>query len=424
MHDYRDDLTLMRDRRFALLLAARTVSMLASSFAPVALAFGVLDLPGATPSTLSTVLAAEAVPLVLFMLAGGVIADRYPRHRVLMTGELLSAAAFSLLATMLLRGGAPVWALCGAAAFSGIAMAVVWPALTGIIPDVVPSTRLQSANALIGLGSNAARVTGLVASGAVVVFVGAGWALVGSAAMFAVAGVLVALLRLDRSHLADRSSSVVRDLRDGWREFSSRSWLWVVVVQFSVMVMALQAAHGVLGPVVARQELGGAAAWSAVLAGEAVGMIVGVLVAVRLRPRRPILVATLFTFPATLPYLLLGASAPLWSVVLAAFAMGVCFDIFGVLWQTSLQREVPPEALSRVSSYDALGSLMLGPIGLLIAGPAAVAFGAHQALLGCAAIMTLTTGLALLSRGVRDMRPRPEPAGPDSTPPAPAEVVA
>ena len=373
MHDYRDDLTLLRDRRFALLLAARTVSMLASSFAPVALAFGVLDLPGATPSTLSTVLAAEAVPLVVFMLAGGVIADRYPRHRVLMTGELFSAAAFSLLATMLLRGGAPVLALCGAAALSGIAMAVVWPALTGIIPDVVPPTRLQSANALIGLGSNAARVTGLVASGAVVVFVGAGWALVGSAVMFAVAGALVALLRLDRSHLADRSSSVISDLRDGWREFSSRSWLWVVVVQFSVMVMALQAAHGVLGPVVAKQELGGAGAWS---------------------------------------------------VVLAAFAMGVCFDIFGVLWQTSLQREVPPEALSRVSSYDALGSLMLGPIGLLIAGPAAVAFGAHPALLGCAAIMTLTTALALLSRGVRDMRPRPESPGPDTTPPAPAEVIA
>lgn len=423
MHAYRDDLTLLRDRRLSLLLGARTVSMLASSFAPVALAFGILDLPGATPRTLSTVLAAEAVPLVLFLLAGGVVADRYPRHRVLMAGELCSSAAFTLLAAMLLSGGAPVPALCAAAALSGIAMAVVWPALTGIIPDVVPADRLQSANALIGLGSNAARVTGLVASGAVVVFVGAGWALAASAVMFAVAGTLVGLLRLEHSHLAG-GTSVVKDLKDGWREFSSRSWLWVVVVQFSVMVMALQAAHGVLGPVVAKQELGGAPAWSAVLAGEALGMIVGVLVAVRLRPRRPILVATLFTFPVTLPYVLLGLSAPLWAVVAAAFAMGVSLDIFGVLWQTTLQREVPAEALSRVSSYDALGSLMLGPVGLLIAGPAAVSFGPHAALLGCAVIMTLTTALALLSRGVRTMRPRPGPAEPDTTPPAPAEVIA
>lgn len=411
MHSYRRDLGMLRDRRFTLLLVARTVSMLGSSFAPVALAFGVLALPGATATTLSVVLAAEALPMVAFMLVGGVIADRLPRHRVMMAGETLNAVAFFCLAAMLLTGWTPLPALVTAAALTGVAMAVLFPALTGIIPDVVPADRLQTANALLGLGANSSRVAGLVLSGATVVLVGGGWALVVSGAMFAVAAVLIAALRLtpaERS--AQMRHSVLADLRAGWREFISRQWLWVVVAQFSVLVMAVQAAHGVLGPLVAKEHLGGAPAWSAVLAGEAVGMIGGVLVALRLRPRRPILVCTVLTVPTALPYLLLGLGAPLWTIVVGAVVMGVCFDIFGVLWNTTMQREVPAESLSRVSSYDALGSLMFGPIGLLVAGPVAIVVGPRPALLGCAAVVVLSALAALLSPGVRRLR-APEPAG-------------
>ncbi|MFD0891380.1 MFS transporter, partial [Streptosporangium algeriense] len=196
--------------------------------------------------------------------------------------------------------------------------------------------------------------------------------------------------------LAASALSVFVDLRGGWREFISRQWLWVVVAQFSLLVLAMQAAHGVLGPLVAKEQMGGAAAWSAVLAGEAVGMLGGILVTLRLRPSRPILVATLMTLPTALPYLLLGISAPLWTVVLGAVVMGVCFDVFGVLWNTTMQREIPPEALSRVSSYDALGSLMFGPIGLMLAGPAAILVGPRPALLGCAALILLASLAALL----------------------------
>ncbi|WP_084259289.1 MFS transporter [Microtetraspora malaysiensis] len=426
MHSVRRDLGLLRDRRFALLLAARTISVLGSGFAPVALAFGVLGLPGATPTTLSVVLTAEALPMIAFMLVGGVIADRLPRNRVMMAGEGLNAAAYSCLAVMMLTGWTPIPGLVTAAAVSGIATAIFFPALTGIVPDVVPAERLQTANALLGLGSNISRVAGLVLSGAAVVLIGAGWSLAISGAMFAVAAVLVAALRLastERAATAERHS-VLADLRDGWREFSSRQWLWVVVAQFSIMVIAMQAAHGVLGPLIAKESLGGAPAWSAVLAGEAVGMIAGILVTLRLRPRRPILVATLLTLPTALPYLLLGAAAPLWTVVASAVVMGICFDIFGVLWNTTMQREVPPEALSRVSSYDALGSLMFGPIGLMLAGPVAISVGPRPALLGCAAIVAVASLLALLSPGIRNLRaPRDEPvtAAPDA---APAEAGA
>lgn len=431
MHSYRRDLAMLRDRDFTLLLVARTISVLGAAFAPVALAFGVLALPGATARTLSVVLTAEALPMVVFMLVGGVIADRLPRHRVMMIAESLNAVAFLALAAMMLIGWTPLPALAAAAAFSGVSTAILFPALTGIVPDVVEADRLQTANALLGLGTNISRVAGLVMGGMTVVLIGAGWALVVSGLMFALAAVLVTALRLRptlpaaeavrpaRTSLVDGVRSVFADLRGGWREFVSRQWLWVVVAQFSLLVLAMQAAHGVLGPLVAKEQMGGAAAWSAVLAGEAVGMLAGILVTLRLRPSRPILVATLMTLPSALPYLLLGISAPLWTVVLGAVVMGICFDVFGVLWNTTMQREVPPEALSRVSSYDALGSLMFGPIGLMLAGPAAILVGARSALLGCAALILLASLAALLFPGVRGLR-APDPA---TEAPAPVEAV-
>jgi Arabinose efflux permease len=401
----RRDLGLLRDRNFALLLAARTISLLGAAFGPVAIAFGVLGLPGATAATLSAVLTAEALPMVALMLVGGVIADRMPRHRVLAVAETCNALAYFALGAMLLTGWAPLPALIVASAASGIASSLIYPAITGIIPDVVPPERLQPANALLGLGGNSARFAGLVLSGAAVVLLGAGWSLMASGALFAVAGVLVALLRPGLgTHGA--GSSMLADLRAGWHEFTSRQWLWVVVLQFSLLVMALQAAHGVLGPLVARDELGGAPAWSAVLAGEAAGMFAGVTAAMRIRPRRPILFGNMLVLAAALPYLLLGLSAPLWTIVAGAFVLGATFEVFGVLWSTTMQREVPPEALSRVAAYDALGSLMLGPLGLVLAAPAAHLAGVKPALLGCAAVMILATLAALLAPGVRNLRAR------------------
>ncbi|WP_214326414.1 MFS transporter [Nonomuraea sediminis] len=405
MDSYVRDFGLLRDRRFSLLLTARTISVLGSAFAPVALAFGVLGLPGADATTLSVVLTAESLPMVVFMLVGGVIADRFPRQRVMMAGESLNALAFFCLGAMLLTGWTPLPALAAAAAVSGTSMAVLFPALTGIIPEVVPTDRLQTGNALLGLGANTSRVAGAVLSGGTVVLFGGGWALMVSGLMFAVAGVLIACLRLEpMEQLAGQKHSVVADLREGWREFISRQWLWVVVAQFSVLVMALQAAHGVLGPLIAKQSLGGAPAWSAFLAGEAVGTIVGVLVSLRLRPRRPIRLGVLLCFPTALPYILLGLGAPLPVLVAASFVLGICFDVFGVLWQTTMQREIPAESLSRVSAYDALGSLMFGPIGLMLAGPVAALVGTEAAMLGCGAIVLLSTLAALCSPGVRNLR--------------------
>jgi hypothetical protein len=385
---------LLANRPFVTLLAARTISMLGLAFSPVALAFGVLQLPGADAATLSAVLAAQTAPMIVLMLVGGVVADRYPRRAVLLVGELCAATAWGSIGLMLL------------AALAGVASSLVYPALNGIIPDLVPALHRQQANTWLAMGASAARLAGLVAGGAVVVWLGGGWAMITAGAFYAVAGALILALPKVAGTLADASQSPLRQLRDGWGEFVSRQWLWVVVAQWSVMVMMLNASHGVLGPVVAETELGGAGAWTVVLAGEALGAVVGVALSLVWRPRRPIFTATLLTLTAGLPALLLGASAPLWTVAAAAFVLGISFDLFGVWWMTTMQNEVPAESLSRVASYDALGSLMFAPLGLLLAGPAALLVGPHVALVVTGVIAIATAGIALVSPDVRRLEAR------------------
>jgi len=397
---------LVTNRPFVTLLAARTLSVLGMSFAPVALAFGILQLPGADAGTLSLVLVAHTSPLVVFMLVGGVVADRYPRATVMLSGQLLSALGWAAIGVMLLTGYAPVWLLCVAAAVTGLAGAAMYPALNGIIPDLVPVPERQQANAWLGMGASSARLVGLVSGGAVVVLLGGGWAMVVSGTLYLAAALLTLTLPRIVSTLASATESPLRQLAEGWREFRSRQWLWVVVLQWSVMIMMLQAAHGVFGPVVAESELGGAAAWTTLLAAEAMGAMVGVAIALAWKPQRPILMATLLTATAGFPSLLLGVEAPFAAVAVAFFALGIGFELFGVWWMTTMQNEVPAESISRVSSYDALGSLMLGPVGLALAGPVTVAFGVHPALVGAGLISLATTALALLSPEIRQLRAR------------------
>ncbi|MFE3200290.1 MFS transporter [Embleya sp. NPDC059237] len=394
---------LFDDRRFRLLFLARTISVLAAAFGPVALAFGVLDLPGAGATTLTIVLTAQTVPQIALMLFGGVVADRISRTRLMLTAELASAAAFFGLATMFVTGHAPVWGIALLAAATGIALALYYPALTGVVPEIVPDEHLQTANGVLRLGVNSARLLGMAAAGGAVALVGAGWALAVNGVGLVLSAALLAALRPTPG--TDRGrTSMVSDLREGWREFASRRWLWVIVLQFAFVIAAMQAAFGVLGPVVAKADLGGAPAWSTILVGQGLGTLAGVFVAIRLRPRRPLLVATSMVFAVALPIALLGIGAPVYVVAVGAFVTGTAFDVFGVMWETTMQREIPREALSRVAAYDGLGSFMFGPLGLVAAAPLADAVGAHHALLLCAALIVLVTVGALAVPEVRNLR--------------------
>ncbi|MEK8144356.1 MFS transporter [Streptomyces sp. M10(2022)] len=274
--------------------------------------------------------------------------------------------------------------------------------MDGVLPLLVPRERLQQANALLRVGTNMSLLLGLALSGVTVALVGAGWALALNALSFAVSAVLV--LRLRVAGRPPKASSGWADLRQGWLEFSSRQWLWPVVAQYTIVVAALNANVGVLGPLVAEEHLGGARAWSVIVAAQALGTIAGAGLAARIRVRRPVLVAVLATFPAAVPIALLAWQAPVWLIGAAMFGSGIASDIFAVLWVTTIQREIPEEVLSRVSSYEWFGSLAFAPLGLLVAGPVADAIGTGPALAGCAILIVLATTAALLSSSVRGLR--------------------
>ncbi|WP_265582713.1 MFS transporter [Streptomyces ferrugineus] len=369
----------------------------------MALGFAVLALPGATPGRLSLVLACQALPQLVFVLAGGVIADRMSRARLMVAADVVGAAAYAGLAAVVLSGHAPLLLMCVLAVVAGTATALFAPAMDGLVPLIVPAGRLQQANGMLRVGTNSSLLLGLALSGVAVAWIGAGWALALNAASFVVSAVLIARLRVPGR--AAKASSGWDDLREGWREFSSRQWLWVVVAQYAIVVAALNANVGVLGPLVAEAELGGARAWSVIVAAQALGTIAGAGLAARVRVNRPILVGVLATFPAALPIALLAVSAPVWLVAVAMFCWGIAADVFAVLWSTTIQREVPEAALSRVSSYDLFGSLAFAPLGLLAAGPVAGLVGTRQALAGCAVMIVVATCAALLSPQVRRLGP-------------------
>lgn len=402
----RQDLTIFRQRRFARLFIARAAAVLGGSAGPVALAFGVLALPGASATTLSLVVTANTAAMVVFMLFGGVIADRMSRYRVMVTADVIAGLAWTAVAVLLMIGVDQIWPYLVGAAVAGIGQAMFFPAMIGVVPEVVSSDRLQAANGVLRFGTNSARIAGFALGGVAVGLVGPGAAMLLNGGLCLVSAGLLVGLRLP-VQIKGNADNVWQELRTGWREFSSRQWIWVVVLQFSFVVAALEMFYGVLGPYISKTHYDGAKTWSLVLTGEALGMLIGVFIAIRIRPRRPILLGVFFTFPLALAPLLLGIGAPLWTVVAGAFVGGLCIDVFGVLWETTMQQAVPPEALSRVSSYDALGSFMFGPIGAIVAGPLAAGVGVETALVLAAATVVVPTALALTARGVRQLRVEP-----------------
>ncbi|MFD1274028.1 MFS transporter [Streptomyces kaempferi] len=312
---------LWRNRPFVLLTSARIVSVLGNGFARVALAFAVLALPGASPGRLSLVVACQALPQLVFILVGGVVADRMSRSRLMAVADVLGAGAYAGLAAMVLTGHAPLTAMCLLAAAAGTATSLFAPAMDGIVPLVVPADRLQRANGMLRVGTNSSLLLGLALSGVTVALVGAGWALALNAASFVISAMLTARLRT--ASRPPKRSSGWADLREGWREFSSRQWLWVVVAQYAIVIAAVNANVGVLGPMTAEDHLGGARAWSVIVGAQALGTIAGAGLAARVRVARPLLVAVLATFPAAVPIALLSTRAPVWLIAAAMFLAGV-----------------------------------------------------------------------------------------------------
>jgi len=399
----------LAERQFRLLFLGRTVSLFGSAFAPIALAFAVLDLTG-SPTDLGVVLAAGFVPQILFVLVGGIWADRLPRHHVMVVSDAVAGAAQAAIAALVLTGTAEIWHLIVLHAVRGAATSFFFPAAQGIVPQTVSARFLQEANALLRLSRNAAGIVGAAAGGIAVAAIGSGWALAFDAATYFLGAAFLLALRIPRA-LTMPERHFVRELAEGWNAFRSRAWLWGIVVQFAFVNACGVGAWAVLGPVVADRELGGPAAWGAIVAAQSAGLIVGGVFTLRYRPGRPLLIATLAVFPWVAPLLLLAPPAPAWAIALAAFVAGIGLEFFGVFWDTALQQQIPHDQLSRVSSYDALGSIVFIPIGAAIAGPVADQLGVAETLIGAAVVIVVATALVLLIDDVRDLRRRDdEPA--------------
>jgi len=400
----REALALLRRRNFALLFAGRCISFLGNAMAPVAIAFAVLDLTDSA-TALGVVLAARMVPNIVFLLVGGVIADRLPRSAVLVGSGLLGGVTQGAVAVLLLAGVAEIWHLVVLEAVNGLAFAVWYPADTAVVPQTVPEDRLQDANTVIRFGSNAMMVAGAALAGAIVSLSNPGWAIAADAATFLIAAALAAGMT-GIGAVASGATGVLRDLRDGWSEFVRHPWLWTVVLQFSVMLLGFFGAFQVLGPVVAEREYAGASSWAAILGGQSAGLLAGGFVALRLRPARPLLVATLCVFASAPPLAALALGLPVPLIVVATFATGVGMELFGVYWYTALHEHITPQALARVSAYDALGSLAISPVGYIAAGPLSDAIGVDATLWIGALLVVVPTALVMLVPEVRQLRSR------------------
>ncbi|MDF2991188.1 MAG: permease of the major facilitator superfamily [Microbacterium sp.] len=390
---------------FRWLLAARTTAIVGNAVAPIALAFAVLDLTGSA-ADLGLVVAARSLANVAMLLFGGVIADRLPRNVVLVGTSLAAAATQGIVAALVLTGTAAVWSLALLGVVNGAVAAVSLPAAAALVPDTVPPPLLRPANAWLRLGLNAGSILGASAGAAVIALIGPGWGLAIDAVAFAAAAALFSRLRLPLTPATaspGEAPSVLTDLRDGWREFSSRRWIWIVVLQFAVLNAAFTGATTVLGPLVA-DETFGRGGWGLVVAAQTAGFAGGALLALRWRPRRALGIGVAAMASAALPVATL-AVAPTLPALIAAFALGgFAIELFAIAWDQSLQAHVPREALSRVYSYDMVGSFVAVPLGEIVVGPLAHTAGTVPVLLGCAAIIVLATAVAASSRSVWSIR--------------------
>jgi hypothetical protein len=385
------------------LFVARTISNVGNGMAPIALAFGVLALPEGSPTALSLVLAAQAVPLVVMLPLGGVIADRVGRARVIAVSDIVLSAVVGVVALLFLTGTVTIPVLVGLSVVIGVLNALWWPAYGGLVPDVVPEHHIQPANAYLSVASNGGLIAGNAIAGLLVAAAGSGVAIAVDAVTFLVAGLLVLTFR----HLSVRHDSGERmldDLAHGWRVFVSFRWVVVIVAAFSVLVMALRGAEEVMGPVLALEAYGGARGWAIVLACQSAGLVIGAVLGARIRVARPMRFALLVALTLPVWLVSLALAAPLPVVCLGSFAWGLSIELFAVLWFTALHRNVPREALSRVSAYDAMGSLMFGPIGLALAGPIITVAGLQTGFLIAAALTLVAILGALAAPSVRALR--------------------
>lgn len=402
---WREAFAPLRSRNFGWYFASRFSNTLGSMMASIALTFAVLDLTDSA-SALGQVLAARTIPMVLFLLFGGVIADRFPRTLVLQLSNLLSALTQGTVAYLVITGQADLWMIIVLEVANGTVSAVSFPAMASMVPQLVRRDQLQSANALLSLSRGGLTIIGPTIGALLVVTVGAGWALAVDALTWLVAAVLMMPMRIPPRVRTAEKPGTLRELREGWTLFRSTTWLWVVVLAFSGLNMIHAGAWFTLGPAVAKDTIG-KQGWGLVLSAESVGLVLMTVLLLRVRIRRPLLVGMLGCSLMSVPMVILGIDPHLLVLIACTFVAGAGIEVFSMAWNLAMQENIEDDMLSRAYSYDALGSFVAMPVGQLLYGPLGDAFGYREVLLWSGVAYAAIALLTLTSRSVRTLERQP-----------------
>ena len=385
------------------LFIARFVSNYGNGLGPIALAFGILGLPNVSANLLGIVLGTTTVLFLIMAPFGGVIADKYGRARMVGLTDMVGGIILFVQVGYFGTGNVPVAVLLIVNGCFGILWGIFWPAFSGVIPAVLPEAALQKGNAINSLVSNGGLILGAASAGFLVSGFGATAALAIDAASFFFSGVVIFTFR----HLTPRAevteNTMIDDLRHGWKVFISFRWIVIIVMAFSFIVMCWAAAESVLGPLIALKHFDGPKSWSFVITAESAGLIVGALIALKVKPKYPMRFLMLSSFTITFYIWSLAKPQSLALIAFGAFLFGITLDLWGTLWSTALQRKVPRDSLSRVSSFDAMGSLLFRPVGLAIAGPLSTLFGLERFIQILAVITVIAIVIPLLDPTVRNM---------------------
>ena len=390
-------------RGFLRLISARFISNLGNGLSPIALAYGVLSLNGATGRELSLVMSARIFPMIALMLFGGVIGDRFKRNRIVGGTDILGSSFVAISAISFIAGFASIPLLVIMGLLFGILNAMWWPAMSGVLPAIIPKEKLKDGNAVVGLLSNFGFVVGALIGGALVTLFGSGWALLVDALSFLIAGILV--WHLDVPPMEDRErTSVIAELKDGWVEFKSRPWVVAMVIAFTGINACFEAMVQVLGPLAFNEGTNGPRNWSMNLAGLTLGMICGGFIALKVHLQRPLFIAMVVIALSAAWDFSLAIKSPFIFTLVAVLIAGIAIEIYVVNWSTALQSHIPEESFSRVTAYDAFGSYALAPLGIVVAGPLAMYYGVHRVLWFTGGVTVICALLALLVKSVRELR--------------------
>ena len=385
------------------LFIARFISNFGNGMGPIALAFGILALPNGSANMLGLVLGTTTVVFLIMAPFGGVIADKYGRARMVGLTDMAAGLVLLIQVAYFATGDVPLAVLLITNGFFGLMWGIFWPAFSGLMPAVLPEAGLQKGNALNAFMTNAGVILGAAAAGLLIDVFGVAFTLAIDAASFFISGLMIFTFR----HLTPRAkhteNTMLDDLLHGWKVFLSFRWIVIIVGAFSFIVMCWAAAENVLGPLIALEHFNGPKSWSFVITAESAGLIVGSIIAIKVKPKYPLRFLMLSSFTITFYIWSLAKPQSLLMIAFGAFLFGITLDLWGTLWSTALQRKVPRDSLSRVSSFDAMGSMMFRPIGLAISAPLSTLLGIENFLQILAAITVVAIIVPLLDPQVRNM---------------------